>query len=701
MKSYLDFEIAIGALDAGRYSVMARGPGGEASDSLVLPADETYGRLVERLRRLDTDEAALVQLGQTLFRTIFSGRIKEVYARSQGTLEPDQGLRLRFNVPPDEVSLHALPWEFIYDPDQGPLALLSASIVRYLPLQDKIPSLAAPLPLRVLLTSAQTPPPAEVERELNAVQEALAARTTVPGSALQRQAAVQLPVEVTVEPHLTTAKLQRLLREGYHVWHFVGHGGTDESGSGTLLFEDAYGDPDPVSALQLGVMLNRSGLRLVVLDACGSAQLATDPFRAIAPALIRSHVPAVVAMQFQVPEEATRAFATEFYRALAEGLPIDTCVTEGRRAVMNVTGLRRPDWGIPVIYTRAPDGRLFDPPLSPPVPVAPASTTSTSIDRGLAALGDLIETAADVREDVIAFRADFEAASEQIALVADYKDIHDQLHSLQFHCYNPIVQEARRLPDDEEAWENLSNYELTLQGIVAQLEEVARRPRLAGGEASWVADLVTARNELARAIDRFDLTGLKRALRLLNRVLTIQPAQYNARLNAAARALRLSALAQGLSRVRERLPALHLDSAKVAEFEAGIAALADLSSRLTALVNEHDAWQAVDLELRRIEAALDLDIGELELSWEDLRARAEPLYTGIEESWATALANEAARLDAAVSAGDPVKMRHFFRRYRRQAGDRFFRVDIELKKLTDDLRRVGAPLAAVLRLLAG
>ena len=101
-------------------------------------------------------------------------------------------------------------------------------------------------------------------------------------------------------------------------------------------------------------------MRLIVLDACKGAKLATDPFRSTAPALIRAQIPAVVAMQFTVPEEATRAFATEFYRALAQGFPIDACVTEGRKAVMNATGLGRADWGIPVVYTRAHDGRLFE-----------------------------------------------------------------------------------------------------------------------------------------------------------------------------------------------------------------------------------------------------------------------------------------------------------------------------------------------------
>ena len=146
-------------------------------------------------------------------------------------------------------------------------------------------------------------------------------------------------VAITVEEHLTRAKLQRRLREGFHIWHFIGHGGLSRDGaSGTLLLEDPTGSAEPISARELGIFLNRSGVRLIMLDACDSAKLTTDPYRTIAPALIRAQVPAVIAMQFTVPEEATRAFAGEFYRTLAAGFPIDACVTEGRKAVVGATG---------------------------------------------------------------------------------------------------------------------------------------------------------------------------------------------------------------------------------------------------------------------------------------------------------------------------------------------------------------------------
>lgn len=687
MKSYADFEIAVIPAEGGRFLLKARGPRGEEGDGeLRLPdADPQTQALLERLRALDLDEAALVALGRALFDTLFTGAVRDVYVRCRGALGSNEGLRLRLNIPPSAASVAMLPWEFLYDPDRGPLALLDAPVVRHLPQPDRIPPLTAPLPLRVLLTAAQTPPPTAVERELAAVQ-----------SALER---FGNQVSATVEPHLTVATLQNRLREGYHIWHFVGHGGFAADGAtARLLFEDDLGDPEPISALQLGIMLDRSDLRLVVLDACATGQLALDPMRSMAPALVRAQIPAVVAMQFQAPEEATRAFAGAFYSALADAFPIDFCVTEGRRAVMNITGLGRADWGIPVIYTRTEDGRLFEPPAAH-TPSTVAEVSARSVGTGIQALEDLIEAGRDVREAVIAFRADFQAAARQIDILADYKDVHDQLHSLQFHCYNPIVIDMRRLPDDDLAWESIANYEVTLQGILRDLEQVTRRNRLPASELLWVADVRLAQTDVAQAIEASDLKLLKKAIRPLNRVLITQPTLINARLNAAARTLRLASLVQGISAVRDWLGKAGYDAARISQIELGVAALTTLSASLASLVDEHDRWQIIDLELRRIDQFLDQDITELELSWPDVRERVAPLYLESAEAWGAALKNDADRVTSALEAADLARARQLFRRFRRRAGERFFRVDIELKRVCDELRKVGEPLASILRVL--
>ena len=384
--NYALFDIRIRGIDPDHSTVEVHSElGGDAQGAFVSPTTAAaYPEYIVRLQRLDTDEDMLVDLGQILFSAIFSSRVKEVYTRSQGKLAPDQGLRLRFDIDPALSSIAAMPWEFLYDPDQGPLTMLDAPIVRYISQQAAQSSLKAPLPLKVLVTGAITPPTPDVNRELIEVRAALAD--------LEQQG----QVTIQVEEHLTRAKLQRLLRSGFHIWHFIGHGALSRDGSsGTLLFEDASGSADAISARELGILLNRSGLQLIVLDACGSAQLMTDPYRSIAPALIRAQVPAVVAMQFKVPQDATRAFASEFYRTLAEGFPLDACVTEGRKAVLGVSGLRSPDWGIPVVYTRAPDGKLFDLPAAPiaAASATPAANSGTNVSIGS---GNVLQNASSV-----------------------------------------------------------------------------------------------------------------------------------------------------------------------------------------------------------------------------------------------------------------------------------------------------------------
>jgi hypothetical protein len=692
MREYLDFEVYISAPEGERYPISVRGPGGvEASGWLNLPAtDGEFGGLVRRLRRLDTDEASLTTIGQQLFDALFRNAIRDVYASSQHDVDMDRGLRIRMNIAASAPRAAELPWEFMYDPDRGPLALLHAPVVRYIQQQDRLPSMAAPLPLKVLLTAAQTGAPIDTERELNAAAEALAQMGE--------------KVEVTIEPHLTVDRFQQLARSGFHVWHFVGHGGYARDGvTGQLYFEAPNGETQAVSALQLGILLNRSGLRLVVLNACNSAQIATDPFRSMAPALIRAQIPAVIAMQFAVPGETTNIFTAEFYQTLTEGLPLDACVTEARLRIMNTIGLSRPDWGIPVVYVRSADARLFDPPTKAPAPAlaTPVSVVdNATIGAGMRVLRDLAQATGPMREAVTAFSTDFRAASEQIEVVSTYKDIHDQLHSLQVYCYNGVITETRRDDIDGVTWDNLLNYELTLQGIAEALRAISARSAQVGSELTWLKEITQAQTDLTQSIENLNVTQLKRSTRLIERVLNVQPTRINERLNAAARALRLPTLVQALSRIHERLPALELEPEKVAQFETAVLSIDHLSSQLQRLIADHDLHQELDLELRRIEREIDQDLLELELSWPDLKQRASPLYLENQEAWANAVRADAEKLDAALQANDPSRIRTFFRRYRRQMGDRFFRVDIELKRLCDDLRKVGDPLNALLSAIA-
>lgn len=363
-RSYYDFAIRFSSLDKQRYHVSVSGPGGEAEGLFTPPFDDPAFQTWRQCVALDENDTNLSRVvGQKLFQALITGDIFEVYTRSQEQLAEGEALRVRLIFPTQDGSdIASLPWELLAEPEgAGPFVLLDTSVVRSLQQRRSIPPLAVAPPLRVLLTAAETLPPANVATEFAAAGDALHGLSTL--------------IEVTPEPHLTRKQLEARVRQPgtFHIWHFTGHGGIATDALGFLVFEDAQGDAEQVNSDELAIMLYRSGIRLVVLDSCDSANVAGDLFRSFAPALIRADIPAVIAMQRRVSSESTHAFATAFYHALASGEPLDACMTMGRWAIMYVAGLHVLDWSTPTLYTRVKDTHLFVTPtpsaLPAPLPV--------------------------------------------------------------------------------------------------------------------------------------------------------------------------------------------------------------------------------------------------------------------------------------------------------------------------------------------
>jgi hypothetical protein len=325
------------------------------------------------------------------------------------------------------------------------------------------------------------------------------------------------------------------------------------------------------------------------------------------------------------------------------------------------------------------------------------TSAPSAVTRGLDALIELMAIPG-VRAAVLTFQTDFQATSDQIHVLADYKRLHDLLHTLQFHCYSPIVQEAKKFPEDETARDNLNDHQLTLQRVVDDLRDIVSRASFPTDETSWINNLQQAQTEMCEAIESNDAKLLMKATWRVNRVLAIQPSQINTRLNDAARGLRLAALVDGMKIVHENLARLDVDRAKMNQFEIGVTALAGLSQSLGKLVHDHDSWQALDCELRRIEANLEKDMGELEWAWPEFKTKTVLLYGSSLEDWAKSLKADGEKLDAAIVVQDRARVKQHFRSYYRRAADRFYRVDMSLKGVCEDFRKVGEPLASVLRM---
>jgi hypothetical protein len=318
---------------------------------------------------------------------------------------------------------------------------------------------------------------------------------------------------------------------------------------------------------------------------------------------------------------------------------------------------------------------------------------------GLVALCELMQRSPVVRNAVNGFRNDFKSTHEQVNLLGDYKDLHDQLHKLQFHCYNGVVQAATRFPGDDLTLDSLIDHALTLEGIFEELKQVATRPSISKQELNWIDDVGLAKADLRNAVDSLDEASLKKVIWRLNRLLTIQPARINALLNYSAHALHLSELLSALASVSDTLSSPEFDTNQVAAFQSGLAAFGELNRSLSSLIDDHDHWQALDVELRRIEASIDRDLIEFEMSWPEIKLRAGPLYIDNSEEWASALKRESDILDEECKAKNPLKVRRGFRSYQRRVTDRFYRIDIKLKALCSDMRQIGMPLTAILEMI--
>jgi hypothetical protein len=357
--TYQDFDLLLDG-QAGAYRArLLDSPAGQAVGQFgAVFSPQELDDFFGSAGRLDADLAQ--QLGGRLFEAVFSG---EIYACLSASLNQvrsaGQGLRLRLR---RTAELHGWPWEYLYNRrlDRFLSLAVETPVVRYLELPQPPPALEVSLPLRILvcISSPEGLPALDTEAEWARLQGALAE--------LERGGLVQVKrMESAALPSLQ----QRLRRSETHIFHFIGHGDFDEqSQDGQLFFEGPGKVAQPVNGQFLGTLLhNHRSLRLAVLNACEGARTGrTNPFAGVAHSLVQQGIPAVIAMQAAISDNSAIALAQSFYAALADGYPVDAALGEARTTLFGLTS--QAEWGLPVYFTRAPEGYIFHLPDRPTRP---------------------------------------------------------------------------------------------------------------------------------------------------------------------------------------------------------------------------------------------------------------------------------------------------------------------------------------------
>lgn len=311
--------------------------------------------------------------GQRLYNWLFADRkLAEDWARIRGQ---SPQLRLRLRIAANAPELHQIPWELLRDTREGVayhLAALAATpFSRYLAGEWRPGSPILKRPIKMLVAVAAPEDLGEYGfdpdrdrikpgEEWDLLQQATAGINN-------------LTLELLPQP-CTLPAIEAKIQEGFHILHIVSHGKFIDEGqdSKALLYL-----ADPENRVENKVKLvyqtdfanmlanhladvdvqRDDKLRLVFLSSCQTAsRTSADAFRGFAPALVAAGVPAVVAMQDNVPVDTARAFAQTFYKQLLEHGLVDLAGNKARAATITA---ELPGTAILVIFMRLPNGQLL------------------------------------------------------------------------------------------------------------------------------------------------------------------------------------------------------------------------------------------------------------------------------------------------------------------------------------------------------
>ncbi|MFZ0544536.1 MAG: CHAT domain-containing protein [Candidatus Promineifilaceae bacterium] len=353
--SYENFDLTIDKANNG-YAIRAvYGHGGEAvapSADLNLIKDANVKALLVNLDTLSGDLDQAEKVGALMRERLFPPDIWTLLtnAKNDANYKYNSGLRLRLRIEPPEIGM--LPWEYCFDKAYEFLALnRELPIIRYIE-QSFIPDdVLAPRPTRVLLASAS---PSDYD-PVDAAGEAKHIRTELQPLVDQGELEIEHLNPATLDEFQT-----KLVSFRPHILHFIGHGVFDlDTGQGALIFENQDGKSRRVSPRQLGTLLRGSEVKVILLNACKTAAFdQSNAFMGLAPALVRAQIPAVIAMQFAMPDDLAARFAHQMYHYLAMGLPLDRAITEAR-INLYTAGEENIFWAIPVLFMRAQDGVIW------------------------------------------------------------------------------------------------------------------------------------------------------------------------------------------------------------------------------------------------------------------------------------------------------------------------------------------------------
>jgi CHAT domain/SIR2-like domain len=351
------FRFKLTSTGAGYAVALSIDSGEKASTSFQFDLDPS-SRLNQVIKSM-VDGAVvyddLRDVGANLFKGLVNGAVRDLFANTRRALEAsappatagtveDKRIVLRLDLP---AELRHLPWECLYEEERAPGFLLNDSAYTLVRDTQGFELTPAPprrtLPVRMLVVIPEGSG-LNVEKELHGLDVAVA----------KLEEAINLS---TLSGQVTPDRLRSKMDETpWDIVHFIGHGQVVDGDALVRLNDENPENADQwVNGEIFASFFRRNAPRLVVLNCCyGGSQASTRTLSGLGPFLLRAGVPAVVAMQYEIPDKIAIKFAENFYGDLLDGRTpgrIDSALAAARLALyQNQTKDRPQSFVTPVLY---------------------------------------------------------------------------------------------------------------------------------------------------------------------------------------------------------------------------------------------------------------------------------------------------------------------------------------------------------------
>jgi len=332
------------------------------------------------------------------------------------------------------------------------------------------------------------------------------------------------------------------------------------------------------------------------------------------------------------------------------------------KAVRNFANLTDPtiassEWDRLIKTLREEEPRPRAPDPEPPTP------------KGLRDLIALLQTP-EVWNKVVMFKEVFRTACTQIALVSEFKMLHDKLQDLQ-NVYRTIdAHLSRGAGSGEPNWDYLDVEGQNLLWLLDDLVKAARGVSSAAKESLWVVKLESAGKLFSQVVADRNKVKLNSACTIIDETVVKRLSVFNRCLIDAVWVLDLPLLVGCLSEVRRKLEGIPLDetaSRRREGFIKGLDALTEMSEKWATQVARHDDFQNIEDELITAHGAIGEDFDTFLILWAPV---CEVIRGAGGDAWPEPLRAAADAVSADAGDRNPSKTTTLFQKFRNQLAGR-------------------------------